>query len=246
MACIRKRRGRWVIDFYDQYGKRRWETLKEGTTKKKARDRLREIEEKVSKGVYLPVKKIPLFSEVAEDWLEYKKPNLRITTWEVVGGHVKNHFSNLNDLKINRINVATIEKYIRQRQEEGMNINTLRKIFVTLGQILNYAVRHRYIDHNPLKDAERPKSQGREGEQEKEKITILTPSQIKVFWIRQKAKNIKLCSNWHFLGDFVKGSYWGLGGAMWIGKITKFISKEPSPRGDSSLPRQGLPIEKLL
>ena len=42
---------------------------------KEARDRLRSIEEMVSKGVYLPTKKIPLFSKVAEDWLEYKKPN---------------------------------------------------------------------------------------------------------------------------------------------------------------------------
>ncbi len=28
MACITKRRGRWVIDFYDQFGVRRWKTLK--------------------------------------------------------------------------------------------------------------------------------------------------------------------------------------------------------------------------
>ena len=67
MVCIRKRRGRWVLDFYDQYGKRRWETMKESTTNKKANERLRAIEEMVSKGVYLPTKKIPLFSEVAKE-----------------------------------------------------------------------------------------------------------------------------------------------------------------------------------
>ena len=33
-----------------------------------------------------------------------------------------------------------------------MNIKTLRKILVTLGQIFSYAVRHRYIDYNPLRD----------------------------------------------------------------------------------------------
>ena len=51
MACIRKRRGRWVIDFYDQYGKRRWQTLAEGKTKGDAKDQLREIEEKVYNSV---------------------------------------------------------------------------------------------------------------------------------------------------------------------------------------------------
>ena len=44
MACIRERRNRLVIDFYDQHGKRRWKTLKEGTTQRDARKALREIE----------------------------------------------------------------------------------------------------------------------------------------------------------------------------------------------------------
>ena len=65
---------------------------------------------------YLPSKKVPLFSEVAQEWLDYKKPNLRITSWEVCRGHVKNHFIDLDNLKISRISVATIEKYIRKRQ----------------------------------------------------------------------------------------------------------------------------------
>ena len=37
MACLKKRRDRWVLDFYDQHGKRRWKTMPVGTTKKKAR-----------------------------------------------------------------------------------------------------------------------------------------------------------------------------------------------------------------
>jgi integrase len=177
MACITKRRNRWVIDFYDQYGKRRWKTLPEGTTKGEARDELRAIEEQVAKRIFLPSKKIPLFSKVAKDWLEYKKPNLRITTWEVYEGHIKNHFSDLEGFKINRITTATIEKFITTRQKQEMNINTLRKILVTLGQILSYAVKHKYIDHNPLRDAERPRGQGAEVE-EKEKVIILNPEQI--------------------------------------------------------------------
>ena len=156
MACIAKRRNRYVIDFYDNQGKRHWKTLPKGTTKKKAKESMREIEDQIARGRYLPDKKIPIFSKAAEDWLEYKKPNIRITTWEVYEGHTKNHFTELDDLKINRITIATIEKFIRGKQDGGMNINTLRKILVSLGQILGYAVRHRYIDHNPLRDAERP------------------------------------------------------------------------------------------
>jgi integrase len=183
MACIVKRRERWVIDFYDHSGKRRWKTLPKGTTKTLAKEELRAIEDLVAKRLFLPNKKIPLFSEVAKDWLEYKRPNLRETTWEVCEGHTRNHFIELDALKINRITTATIEKYITARQIQGMNINTLRKVLVTLGQILSYAVRHKYIDYSPLKDAERPRRQGNDG-QGQDVIKILLPSQIKAFFDR--------------------------------------------------------------
>lgn len=184
MACIRKRRGRWVIDFYDQHGKRHWETLKDGITKEQAKKRLREIEDSVDKGTYTPAKDILFFSEIAREWIEYKRPRLRETTWEVYEGHVRNHFHDLNELRINKVTIATVEKFITDRQTKGMHIGTIRKVLVTLGQILSYAVRHRYIDYNPLKEAERPKRQVRVAENEPvehEAMQILTPAQINAF-----------------------------------------------------------------
>jgi integrase len=184
MACISKRRGRWVIDFYDQHGKRRWITLQEGTTKAKAKEELRAIEDQVNKKMFVPNAKVLSFSEVAREWIEHKKLKLRVTTWEVCEGHLRNHFQDLDQLKINRITIATVEKFITDRQIRGMNINTLRKILGTLSQIMSYAVRHRYIDHNPVREAERPKPQTNmeEGESEEhQRINILTPHQITTF-----------------------------------------------------------------
>jgi len=57
-----------------------------------------------------------------------------------------------------------------------MNILTLRKILVSLGQIFAYAVRHRYIDYNPVRDAEKPKTQGKV---KRKKIKILSPEEVK-------------------------------------------------------------------
>ena len=51
MACIAGRRGRYVINFYDNQGKRRWETLLKGTTQSNEGRVLREIEEKIEKGI---------------------------------------------------------------------------------------------------------------------------------------------------------------------------------------------------
>ena len=100
MACIAKRRGRYVIDFYDTYGKRRWKTLAKGTTKKKAKEALRDIEDLLRRGIYIPDKKIPNFKEIAKDWIDYKKPNLRYSTWSVYEWHTRNHFDEFNPIQL--------------------------------------------------------------------------------------------------------------------------------------------------
>ena len=179
MACIAKRRGKWVIDFYDNQGKRRWKTLPEGTTKGKAKELLREIEDQLDKGVYIPDKKVPLFSEVSSDWLEFKKANLRASTWEMYRGHLQYHFEEIHNLKINRITTAIVEKFITFRQTSGYNLTTLRKLIVTFNQVMKYAVRHKYIDHNPVNVAERPR--GKSEHTENKEIRILSPDEIRMF-----------------------------------------------------------------
>jgi len=125
MACIAKRRGRYVIDFYDNTGKRCRKTLPKGIKKKDANKGLRDIEDLLEKGVFVSSKKIPTFEKVAEDWIAFKRQNLRSTTWEVYEGHTKNHFTDLVSLKINRVTTSRIEKFIHKRQEQGMILGTL-------------------------------------------------------------------------------------------------------------------------
>lgn len=179
MAKVTKRRGRWVLDFYDHQGKRRWKTMPKGSTKKQAMDELRDINDQLLKGIYVPTVKIPLFSKVAKDWLDYKKPNVRQSTWRKYDSYTKNHFDELKNIKINRITTVKIEQFIVTRQNEGMNLSTLRKLIVTLNQIMKYAVRHGYIAYNPVTDAERPK-EGCEVDiaNDDEPIRILTPPEI--------------------------------------------------------------------
>jgi integrase len=178
MACIAKRRGRYVIDFYDNQGKRRWKTLPKDARKKDANKALRDIEDLLEKGVYLPDRRIPTFKTVGADWLQQKRLNIRESTWVMYKRHLKLHFTEIENLKINRITIATVEKFISERQNGSMNINMLRKLIVTFNQVMNFAVRRRLIDYNPVRDSERPKSQGIE---EKEIVSVLTPYEIKAF-----------------------------------------------------------------
>ena len=62
---------------------------------------------------------MPLFKDVAKEWIEAKKPNLRANTFEVYQGIVSNHFADLEEIKIQRISTARVEKFIRERQAEG-------------------------------------------------------------------------------------------------------------------------------
>ena len=202
-----KRRGRYVLDYYDQKGIRRRETLKEGTTLKQAKDQLREIEERIDRGTYIPEKKVPRFSEVAEEWLEHKKPNLRESTWSVYEGHTKHHFKEFDDVKVSRITTAKVEKYITDRQKQGMNISTIRKVLVSLNQIMAYAVRHRYIDHNPVRDAERPRGQGKV---EGPKIRILTHDEIKPFLEAVKGRKYKTLFMLAIMSGARQGELFGL------------------------------------
>jgi len=178
MACIAKRHGRYVVDFYDTYGKRRWITMPKGRTKKKVMEKLGEVEDQLRRGIYLPDQKIPTFKQVAEDWIEYKKPNLRHSTWSVYEGHTRNHFDDFNPIRINQISTAKVETWISARHKDGMNLATMKKILISLGQIMAYAVRHGYIDYNPVRDAERPRGNGETGE---DKIKVLAPSEINSF-----------------------------------------------------------------
>lgn len=141
---------------------------------------MREIEDQLAKGIYISEGKVPIFSEVAAEWLKYKKPNLRDSTWSVYEGHTKNLFMEFSDLKLNRITIVMIEKWILDRQARVMPIATIRKILVSTGQIFKYAIRHRYISYNPFLDIERPRADQHNDDELEEysSIRVLTTAEI--------------------------------------------------------------------
>ena len=93
-------------------------------------------------------------------------------------GHLTNHFEAVNDLKVNRITIQTVERFVSKHRDAGRNISTLKKLLGTFGQVMRYAVRHRLIDYNPLADAERPR---RQDHSDVKQIIVLNPEQIKAF-----------------------------------------------------------------
>lgn len=174
MACITKRRGRLVLDFYDQHGRRRLKTLKPGTTMKTARKELSEIEAQVERSTYLPRRSIPPFSDVATDWLTYKAPQVRSSTYEQYEGHVRNHLQPyFGQIKINRINFNAVERFVTALHQAGMIAPTVKKVLTTLGGILRYAVRRGLTYYNPVSDIERPR------DHRQQEMDFLRPEEIR-------------------------------------------------------------------
>jgi integrase len=178
MACVRKRRGRYVIDFYDQDGRRRWETLKKGSTLKEANERLGEIEKNLRRETYIPNKSLPSFKEVADAWLASRESSLRHSTFEQYKGHVTNHLKPyFGAIRISQVNFDRIEQFKQESLKRGVTHPTLRKILINLGAILTYAVRMRYIDFNPAREVEKPKGHSVHGD--KDEMIILKPPDIR-------------------------------------------------------------------
>ena len=176
MAKVTKRRDRYVLDYYDNEFKRIRKTCAKGTTLKKAKEKLREIEDQLAKGLYIPDEKIPIFSKVAKEWLQKKKPELRDSSWHVYQGHTTNHLNEFDNIRIDRITIAMIEDWITERQNQEIPIATIRKILVSLGQVFRYAVRHKYISYNPFPDVERPK-----GRVKSESVMVMNTEQLNSF-----------------------------------------------------------------
>lgn len=178
MACISKRRGRFVLDFYDQTGRRRRKTLPKGTTKKEANEILGHAERDVRNRSYTPINQMPMFTDLADIWLAAKEPNIRHSTYNQYLGHLNNHLKPFFGApKIAHINFEAVEKFKTYSLTKDVTVPTLKKILINLGAILTYAVRLRYIEYNPVRDVEKPK--GKSLHSEKQGMNTLKPYEIR-------------------------------------------------------------------
>ena len=145
-------RRRWIIRYTDQHGRRGWESLPKGSTKRHAQKRRREIEDSVEKKTFKRPTEIPPFKEVAKQWLETKGGDLRHSTYSQYQGHITNHLNPyFGDVRCDEVSLDLVEKFVSERKGAGMHPNTLRKVLVTLGAIMRHASnpKRNYAPYDP-------------------------------------------------------------------------------------------------
>jgi integrase len=151
--------------------------MPKGSTQRDANEKCGELEKLVRRQPYTPAKQLALFSGVADSWLASKKPDLRHTTHDQYRGHLENHLNPyFGHLKIHQVSFDLIERFKGGSLDKGVTPPTLRNVLTTLGGVLKYAVRCRYIDYDPSREVVKPR--GQSVHSEKDGMVILKPEEI--------------------------------------------------------------------
>jgi len=147
MACIKKRRNRWVIDYRDITGHRRWETVQ--GTRKVAEDRLGEI---LKTGKPSPVDTKRTFKEYAEVWMDtYAKTEIKESTRREYTAVLRNHlYPALGSLPFVKIRREHVRRLIAEKSEAGLSRSTIRNILAPLREVYNNAIDDGLASFNPV------------------------------------------------------------------------------------------------
>ena len=148
-----EKRNRWIIRLYDHNKRRIFETQPEGTKVRDVKRRHRELEEAVEKKRYRRPREIPIFEKVATQWLEAKKANIRQNTYKGYRSHIDVHLVPfMGNVRCDQVDLGLVEKFITHLVDTGTHTNTIHKIKITLGTIMQYASHpmRRFAPENPV------------------------------------------------------------------------------------------------
>jgi len=145
MACISKRRGKWVVDYRDASGKRFRETI--DGNRDDAKQKLSEVLK--DEGQVTDTKKT--FAEYGVGWLDtYVRTHLKESTFREYEAVFNNHlvpvFGSLPFTKIKR---AAVKKLIAEKIKAGKSRSTVRNIMAPLREMFNHAIDDGVASFNP-------------------------------------------------------------------------------------------------
>jgi integrase len=152
MACVTRRRNRWVVDFRDQQGRRHWQSF---TSREAADAALAKLVPAVHQGTYRAPAELPTLEAVARDWLATKAGH-RVSTraaWQI---HLDKHIvPALGRHRIDRVSVADVDAFREARRAAGLSPQTVNKLLTTLAAVFTFAQRREWVARNPAAVADR-------------------------------------------------------------------------------------------
>ena len=176
--------GKYVIDFYDNLGKRHIETI--GTNWRTANDKLDEKMNEVRTGVFASLKGNEIFKEYALRWIK-GKVSIKHLTKVAYEGIIDNHLvPYFGDARIAELKRNNIQDFVKTKIAElRPSPKTISNILLVLRQILNDAEVDGVLARNPYLKIERPKT-------EKTEKDYLRTDEIKIFLEKCKGQDYAL------------------------------------------------------
>lgn len=152
MACVKYRRNRWIVDFRDQDGKRRWESFED---KQAAYDALAKRIKELKQGTYRAPSELPTVADVAARWLATKEGH-RVSSYAQWQVHLDLHIvPSLGTVRVDQLRIGDVDRFREDRRRAGLAPQTVNKLLTTLTAVLKFAMRQDWIDRNPAAIAER-------------------------------------------------------------------------------------------
>ena len=147
MACIRKRRGQWVVDYRDGGGARRWRTF---ATKRDAEDFLAKTIPETRQGKRALVSVTITVAAYADRWLRLIASTVKPRTLVSYAGTLRLHLlPAFGAWRVQRLDKGGIKGMLADKLASGLSRNTVRIIHATLRAMLRAAVDDGVMPINP-------------------------------------------------------------------------------------------------
>jgi len=147
MACIKKRRGKWVVDFRDGAGIRHWKTCE---TKRAAEDYLAKAIPETRQWSQSAVNHGVTLGQYADRWFDLIRSTIKRRTYtryeELWRIHLKPAFG---EVKVRQLHRGRIMGFLAGKLGEDLARNTVRNIHATLRAMLKVSVDDGVLLSNP-------------------------------------------------------------------------------------------------
>jgi integrase len=145
MACVRKWRGKWVVDWYDDTRKRHIEQV-DPSSRQQAEKRLAEI---VKAGKLAVTNQT--FKEYGEWWLENcAKDEIKQSTYEEYSAVLKKHlYPAFGARLMSKIKRKDVRQLVADKRKAGFSRSTIRNILAPIRGMYNQAIDDEELQYNP-------------------------------------------------------------------------------------------------
>ncbi len=179
MACIRKRRNKWVVDYRDAAGMRRWVTCE---TRREAEAVLAEKIAEARQPARPVLDPDITVSAYAAHWLDLIRPTLEPRSYEGYDEKLRLHIlPDFGPVKVRQLTRGQIRKHLAMKRSSGLSPDSVRLILATLRAMLYAATEDGVILADPAARLGRQLRLTRASAARQEEVKAMTREQLAAF-----------------------------------------------------------------